>query len=247
MIGQINAEKTHRRTSVFRITDSDIVHSSADKEPTDGEVTDVEPHIDTGGALKKDLVDSESSRFLDVKGPESRFNTITLDLFELAVFRTQVCEFKLRGLPCKLDVECTYSHCVSWHRRNPFLVAYKPTICPRLVVNKLNGKLTIRNSCRYGRACPYSHTKEEQMYHPTIYKSRKCKQMEICSKFFCPFSHRQEVYSAGDPVLWEAYLNAARQYSSSNVFDTTAKHVLDGLQDRALDLLKQAGYNSVSN
>jgi len=35
----------------------------------------------------------------------------------------------------------------------------------------------------------FAHTKEEQMYHPLVYKTQLCRDWPKCNKHFCPFSH----------------------------------------------------------
>jgi len=50
----------------------------------------------------------------------------------------------------------------------------------------------MRHKCPNGRACPFSHTKEEQMYHPNVYKTVECMDMPGCPRTFCQFAHGLE-------------------------------------------------------
>jgi len=49
--------------------------------------------------------------------------------------------------------------------------------------------MRVTNHCHRGRMCMFSHTKEEQMYHPLVYKTQLCRDWPSCNKHFCPFSH----------------------------------------------------------
>merc|ERR1712070_16323 len=69
------------------------------------------------------------------------------------------------------------------------LFAYRPVMCSELTFKSSDGKLTVKNECKKGRKCPYAHTKEEQMYHPSLYKTQMCRQYPECDKTFCPFAH----------------------------------------------------------
>lgn len=108
---------------------------------------------------------------------------------ELARFRTQICPKKATDDTCLLEERCPFSHCLSWHRRTPQLSGYRPTLCPNVIFSIGNDrKMRVKNFCRRGRQCLYSHTKEEQMYHPLVYKTQLCRDWPGCSKHFCPFS-----------------------------------------------------------
>jgi len=49
--------------------------------------------------------------------------------------------------------------------------------------------MRVTNHCHRGRMCMFAHTKEEQMYHPLVYKTQLCRDWPKCNKHFCPFSH----------------------------------------------------------
>lgn len=54
------------------------------------------------------------------------------------------------------------------------------------------------SDCRSGNNCYFCHTKVEQQFHPQIYKSLKCNDMQktgSCPRgFFCSFAHFDCMY-----------------------------------------------------
>lgn len=109
---------------------------------------------------------------------------------ELGRFRTQICPDKADG-ECPLEESCSFSHCLSFHRRPPYQTGYSHTLCPNVIfsVGKKDRRMKVKSFCKRGRQCLFSHTKEEQMYHPVIYKTMSCRDWPECAKFFCPFAH----------------------------------------------------------
>ena len=108
---------------------------------------------------------------------------------DLRFFRTQVCPEKAAGRECPRNTSCQYSHCMSWARRNPYTVAYSSKLCPRVEFSFKMNRMRVKNLCPHGRKCAFSHTKEEQMYHPSVYKTQMCNQYPKCYKRYCPFAH----------------------------------------------------------
>jgi hypothetical protein len=114
--------------------------------------------------------------------------TCNMNAAQLAKFRTQICQRRSTQGLCFLQEKCPFSHCLSWHRRNPMHTAYRPALCPNVLFTVgADKKMKVKNHCQRGRLCLYSHTKEEQMYHPLIYKSQLCRDWPYCHKQFCPF------------------------------------------------------------
>uniref|UniRef100_A0A0G4GQ04 C3H1-type domain-containing protein n=1 Tax=Chromera velia CCMP2878 TaxID=1169474 RepID=A0A0G4GQ04_9ALVE len=111
---------------------------------------------------------------------------------QLMTFRTEVCELQLKGEECPSKHSCPFSHCVSWKRRNPETHPYRAQLCPNVLFKVCNGKLQIHNYCRRGRQCLYAHSKEEQMFHPTVYKTHICRDHPKCPRYYCPFAHGEE-------------------------------------------------------
>ncbi|EEA08373.1 zinc finger, CCCH type domain-containing protein [Cryptosporidium muris RN66] len=112
-----------------------------------------------------------------------------MNMTELSRFRTRICERKALHGVCELDERCPFSHCLSWHRRNPYEYAYRPNLCPNVVFHNENKKMRVKNYCQRGRMCMFSHTKEEQMYHVLVYKTQLCREYPLCTKHYCPFAH----------------------------------------------------------
>lgn len=108
---------------------------------------------------------------------------------DLRYFRTQVCPEKECGRECSQNTSCHFSHCLSWARRDPYSIAYSSKLCPRVEFSFKFNKMRVKNMCPNGRKCAFSHTKEEQMYHPAVYKTQKCNQFPHCQKRYCPFAH----------------------------------------------------------
>eukprot|EP00915_Cephaloidophora_sp_WS-2016_P009714 GHVH01013963.1.p1 GENE.GHVH01013963.1~~GHVH01013963.1.p1 ORF type:complete len:719 (+),score=58.57 GHVH01013963.1:61-2217(+) len=147
------------------------------------------------------------------KPPHTEVNGIEFDTIprymsdnQLHVFRTLVCQIKKSanhsGVDCSKDGDCPYSHCLSWQKRNPALFDYIPQMCPHLNLSRedaldgrAKGALKVKNSCFSGQRCRYSHTKEEQLYHPQVYKTKLCNAWNLepnlnrCRKYYCPFAH----------------------------------------------------------
>lgn len=120
-------------------------------------------------------------------------DTLTsMDNEQLGRFRTRICYNKSTSGRCDVQEKCPFSHCLSWHRRNPYEYAYRPTLCPNVNFSTQGGRMRVKNYCRRGRTCMFSHTKEEQMYHPMVYKTQQCRDFPSCKKHFCPFAHGLE-------------------------------------------------------
>ncbi|EZG58339.1 hypothetical protein GNI_094930 [Gregarina niphandrodes] len=111
-----------------------------------------------------------------------------LTLEELALFRTQLCDAVCKGA-CPLPDRCASSHCLTWQRRNPLLFFYSATLCPEIEFIRRNNRMTLVRKCNRGRQCPYAHSKEEELYHPMIYKTKLCRAQPNCKRYFCPFAH----------------------------------------------------------
>eukprot|EP00922_Rhytidocystis_sp_ex-Travisia-forbesii_P052234 GHVS01077514.1.p1 GENE.GHVS01077514.1~~GHVS01077514.1.p1 ORF type:complete len:464 (+),score=97.12 GHVS01077514.1:20-1411(+) len=75
--------------------------------------------------------------------------------------------------------ECTYI---------PFC-NHRPKLCPGIEFVKVGNKMKLIRRCTTGRACPYAHSKEEELYHPLVYKTEMCLSLQNCKRFFCPFAH----------------------------------------------------------
>lgn len=108
---------------------------------------------------------------------------------ELNNFRTQPCIHKALRRECPNGDDCPHSHCLSWCRRNPSEVHYRPGLCSFVIFRKDQSRTRVKNFCNRGRFCPHAHTKEEQMYHPMVYKTKLCRAYPDCFRVYCPFAH----------------------------------------------------------
>lgn len=74
--------------------------------------------------------------------------------------------------------------------RNKFYFKYRSTPCPNAKHGEEWGDPT---GCESGDPCQYCHTRTEQQFHPEIYKSTKCHDMQTNSYCprgsFCAFAH----------------------------------------------------------
>lgn len=71
-----------------------------------------------------------------------------------------------------------------------FLYFYRSTPCPNV---KSGDEWGDPISCEAGEQCQYCHTRTEQQFHPEIYKSTKCNDIQNTSYCprgaFCAFAH----------------------------------------------------------
>jgi serine/threonine protein kinase len=112
---------------------------------------------------------------------------------DLVKFRTRFCERFLQFGECNFGCKCQYSHNMTWRRRSPQKYLYEPRLCDNII------SYTADNGCRRhcvvnchnGKNCKFAHSREEILYHPVIYKTVLCEDMN-CSKYYCPFAHSIE-------------------------------------------------------
>lgn len=107
---------------------------------------------------------------------------------QLADFRTQICAQHKKG-NCANPDRCPDSHCQTWQRRNPYHYNYASKMCPDIEFVKKGNKMTLLGRCTRGRVCTFAHSKEEELYHPSMYKTRMCNAHPYCTRYFCPFAH----------------------------------------------------------
>lgn len=75
-------------------------------------------------------------------------------------------------------------------RRSPRKYKYRSTPCPNVKHGEEWGE---PSNCESGDSCGYCHTRTEQQFHPEIYKSTKCNDVQqagYCPRgLFCAFAH----------------------------------------------------------
>jgi len=117
---------------------------------------------------------------------------------ELNKFRTRSCRRILDTGDCSFASHCMYSHYPQWPRRRHDKVTYSPELCPHVrAVPKpdgAKGEVRMEYACPDRKHCPYSHTKEEILYHRDMFKTRICEEYRDgrppgCHRHYCPFAH----------------------------------------------------------
>ncbi|KAK1442916.1 hypothetical protein BgAZ_304340 [Babesia gibsoni] len=127
--------------------------------------------------------DNESSK------QNSKKHRVLTEL-ELATFRTSFCTNHHQN-KCPNSDSCEKSHCLTWQRRNPYEISYCPQLCPEIQFVKKSRKMVLYRRCTRGKNCNFAHSKEEELYHPLVYKTKQCSAYPKCSRYFCPFVHAQ--------------------------------------------------------
>jgi len=122
-------------------------------------------------------------------------------------FRSKPCQRLLRSGICEWHSQCQFSHDPEWPRRPPSKHNYSPALCPHIrpVMMNNSGEVQLENTCLAGLSCRFSHTKDEVLYHPNIFKmslceehrsltsdqrnARRSKHRPRCHRYYCPFAH----------------------------------------------------------
>lgn len=75
-------------------------------------------------------------------------------------------------------------------------IYFRSTPCPSV---KHGDEWGEPSNCESGDACAYCHTRTEQQFHPEIYKSTKCNDVQqagYCPRgVFCAFAHVDRTYT----------------------------------------------------
>ena len=108
---------------------------------------------------------------------------------DLVKFRTRFCERYLSYGECNFGGKCQYSHNLLWRRRSPQKHSYEPRLCENLLLwTGANGKRQSTLNCHLGKNCRFAHSREEVLYHPSVYKTLLCDSTR-CTRYYCPFAH----------------------------------------------------------
>lgn len=112
---------------------------------------------------------------------------------DLVKFRTRFCERFLQFGECNFGGKCQYSHNMTWRRRSPQKYLYEPRLCDNIISYTTDNGCRRQSvvNCHNGKNCKFSHSREEILYHPAIYKTVMCEDPN-CSKYYCPFGHCAE-------------------------------------------------------
>ncbi|UYV71816.1 UNK [Cordylochernes scorpioides] len=103
-------------------------------------------------------------------------------------YKTEPCKRPPRL--CRQGYACPQYHNNRDRRRSQKKIKYRSTPCPNV---KQGDEWGDPANCENGDNCPYCHTRTEQQFHPEIYKSTKCNDMQqnmYCPRgAFCAFAH----------------------------------------------------------
>uniref|UniRef100_A0A915KAH6 C3H1-type domain-containing protein n=1 Tax=Romanomermis culicivorax TaxID=13658 RepID=A0A915KAH6_ROMCU len=110
--------------------------------------------------------------------------------YVLANYKTELCKKPPRL--CRQGYACPFYHNSKDKRRCTVSIKYRSTPCPSV---KRGDEWGEPESCESGESCAYCHTRTEQQFHPEIYKSTKCNDMQqhgYCPRGpFCAFAHSE--------------------------------------------------------
>ncbi|XP_011298449.1 RING finger protein unkempt isoform X4 [Fopius arisanus] len=108
--------------------------------------------------------------------------------YVLSSYKTEPCKRPPRL--CRQGYACPQYHNSKDKRRSPRKYKYRSTPCPNVKHGEEWGE---PGNCEQGDACTYCHTRTEQQFHPEIYKSTKCNDVQqagYCPRgVFCAFAH----------------------------------------------------------
>ncbi|CAH1110075.1 unnamed protein product [Psylliodes chrysocephalus] len=111
--------------------------------------------------------------------------------FVLSNYKTEPCKRPPRL--CRQGYACPQYHNSKDKRRSPRKFKYRSTPCPNVKHGEEWGE---PGNCDAGDLCSYCHTRTEQQFHPEIYKSTKCNDVQqsgYCPRgVFCAFAHVEQ-------------------------------------------------------
>ncbi|ELW68307.1 RING finger protein unkempt like protein [Tupaia chinensis] len=111
--------------------------------------------------------------------------------YVLGNYKTEPCKKPPRL--CRQGYACPYYHNSKDRRRSPRKHKYRSSPCPNV---KHGDEWGDPGKCENGDTCQYCHTRTEQQFHPEIYKSTKCNDMQqsgSCPRGpFCAFAHVEQ-------------------------------------------------------
>ncbi|EAT35373.1 AAEL012456-PA [Aedes aegypti] len=119
--------------------------------------------------------------------------------YVLANYKTEPCKRPPRL--CRQGYACPQYHNSKDKRRSPRKYKYRSTPCPSVKHGEEWGEPA---NCEAGDNCQYCHTRTEQQFHPEIYKSTKCNDVQqagYCPRsVFCAFAHVEHDMTRRDTI-----------------------------------------------
>ncbi|KAM6951473.1 RING finger protein unkempt homolog [Aplochiton taeniatus] len=117
--------------------------------------------------------------------------------YVLSHYKTELCKKPPRL--CRQGYACPYYHNSKDRRRSPHKHKYRALPCPAVKHSEEWGD---PSKCEGAEGCQYCHTRTEQQFHPEIYKSTKCNDMQQCGSCprgpFCAFAHVEKPFAPED-------------------------------------------------
>uniref|UniRef100_A0A3Q3GMR3 Unk zinc finger n=1 Tax=Labrus bergylta TaxID=56723 RepID=A0A3Q3GMR3_9LABR len=118
--------------------------------------------------------------------------------YVLSHYKTELCKKPPRL--CRQGYACPYYHNSKDRRRSPHKHKYRSLPCPAVKQSEEWGD---PSKCEGAEGCQYCHTRTEQQFHPEIYKSTKCNDMQQCGSCprgpFCAFAHVEKPFVPDEP------------------------------------------------
>ncbi|KAF7642747.1 hypothetical protein LDENG_00251390 [Lucifuga dentata] len=118
--------------------------------------------------------------------------------YVLSHYKTELCKKPPRL--CRQGYACPYYHNSKDRRRSPHKHKYRALPCPAVKQSEEWGD---PSKCEGAEGCQYCHTRTEQQFHPEIYKSTKCNDMQQCGSCprgpFCAFAHVEKPFVSEEP------------------------------------------------
>ncbi|XP_016424854.1 RING finger protein unkempt homolog isoform X2 [Sinocyclocheilus rhinocerous] len=142
--------------------------------------------------------------------------------FVLSHYKTELCKKPPRL--CRQGYACPYYHNSKDRRRSPHKHKYRALPCPSV---KHSDEWGDPSKCESGESCQYCHTRTEQQFHPEIYKSTKCNDIQQSGNCprgpFCAFAHVEKVTVSDEQLAAQC---------SSPPLDTSCSALLEDFSQR---------------
>ncbi|XP_028988996.1 RING finger protein unkempt homolog isoform X1 [Betta splendens] len=172
------------RSPVYDIREVQVMDSQGGSGTTEGGGGDGQSGQAASTALIEKIL-SEEPRWQD-------------NNYVLSHYKTELCKKPPRL--CRQGYACPYYHNSKDRRRSPHKHKYRALPCPAVKQSEEWGD---PSKCEGAEGCQYCHTRTEQQFHPEIYKSTKCNDMQqsgSCPRGpFCAFAHVEKAFVSEEP------------------------------------------------
>ncbi|XP_012719553.2 RING finger protein unkempt homolog isoform X1 [Fundulus heteroclitus] len=174
------------RSPVYDIREVQVLDSQGGSGSAEGGGADAQSGQAASTALIEKIL-SEEPRWQD-------------NNYVLSHYKTELCKKPPRL--CRQGYACPYYHNSKDRRRSPHKHKYRALPCPAVKQGEEWGD---PSKCEGAEGCQYCHTRTEQQFHPEIYKSTKCNDMQQCGSCprgpFCAFAHVEKPFAAEEPLF----------------------------------------------